>query len=384
MYELKDVLEIEIGIAHINHGLREASNFEEIEIRKIAKARNVDLFVGRFTGKFTEQKARDFRYSFFEDIMLKNGYTAILTAHHQGDLVETFLMREITGRALQSLQSIQAVRPFANGELIRPLLQFKKSEFDAPLYFEDQTNHGLAYFRNRVRNQIIPELSNENPKFSDGIADLSTEIEMAMTVINEKIESCSLIGENDNKISISDFLKESDSLKYFILRTYFAKFPQIQLSRAKLQELIHVIKRPQQYRSELNRDYFFVKTATSFYVEEKDYIIASDNWQDFIEILEENPHDKSYQVIHIPEKGKIEIRRRMPHDEILIRGKHKKLRKFFIDEHISLEDRNNFLILVENNVYAIANLACSDLSKVAKNDRMGRTLWVRPVLREEK
>lgn len=382
LYDAQKELHIELGMAHINHGVRKESDAEEEALHHIAVQKNVPFFVGRFTGKFTEKTARDFRYHFFEKIMKEEGYTALVTAHHQGDLVETVLMREITGRNLRSLQGIKEKRNFAGGELIRPLLSFTKNEFDAPLFFEDRTNQDNHYFRNRIRNQYIEELSHENPQFSAGIADLSDEIRLAFSVITDSIQHLCVITDNTKKVDLAIFLDQSEGLQYFILQEYLTCFPELQLTKAKVAELLHILRREQQYHAELNKDYLFIKNPHYFYLEKKGHF-ASNNWEEEIEILYEDPKDTSYLEVSIPQNGAIEIRRRLPHDEILINGNHKKLRKFFIEKHVPLEKRNNYLILVDQKIYAIVDLACSDLSKVAKNDKMKRILWVKPILGED-
>lgn len=374
LYDLREILQIEIGLAHVNHGLRKVSDNEEKELRKLAAERGVSIYVDRFTGKFTEQNARDFRYQFFANLMAENGYTVLLTGHHRGDDIETFLMREITGRPLRSLQGIAERQPFATGELIRPLLQFDKSEFDAPYFFDDVTNHGTDYFRNRVRNQLIPELTKENPQFSQAISSLSDEIRLALTVINDEIEKGNFIGE---KVDLQQFQSQTFAMQHFILQAYLAQFPDLEISKAKFNELLHILNRPQQYKAPLNKKLFFIKNNQSFYLTEK-----LEN-QD-LTVLSENPHDDSFMRVDLAATGDIEIRKRQPHDEILIHGHHKKLRKYFIEKHIPLEKRENFLILVDKKLYAIVDLVCSDLSIAAKNDKIKRTLWVKPVLREEK
>ena len=40
-----------------------------------------------------EEKAREARYRLMEDWCVKNGFYYLLTAHHQQDQAETFLMR---------------------------------------------------------------------------------------------------------------------------------------------------------------------------------------------------------------------------------------------------------------------------------------------------
>lgn len=66
LYKYREKLEIEILLAHINHGVRKESDFEEEELKKIAKKLGVKIFTSSFSGPFSEQKARDFRYTFFK------------------------------------------------------------------------------------------------------------------------------------------------------------------------------------------------------------------------------------------------------------------------------------------------------------------------------
>ena len=120
-----------------------------------------------------------------------------------------------------------------------------------------------------------------------------------------------------------------------------------------------------------------MKTKDHFYIEKRKLITAS------LEILSENPNDTSFMEVYLPLEGQLEIRKRQPGDQILINGHHKKLRKFFIDNHVPLQARENPLIFVEKKLYAIVGVACSDLSKELKNDKIRRILWVKPSIGEE-
>ncbi|XOW21121.1 tRNA lysidine(34) synthetase TilS [Lactococcus cremoris] len=291
-----------MGIAHINHGLRPESDFEEQSLRKMASDLEIPIFVDRFTGEFTEQKAREFRYHFFEKIMIAENYDVLLTAHHQGDVVETVLMRQITGRPLRSLQGIADCQTFAKGQLIRPLLKFTKEELDAAVFYEDSTNQGVDYFRNRIRISLFLNYK-ENPQFSQAISDLSSEIKMALTVINQRISELEII---DEKISYHKFISQTKELQHFILQAFFAQYPEIKVSKKKFEEILHIIRRPQQYSAQLNKDFQFVKTKDHFYIEKRKLITAS------LEILSENPNDTGFMEVYLPLEGQLEIRKRQP------------------------------------------------------------------------
>lgn len=60
-----------------------------------------------------------------------------------------------------------------------------------------------------------------------------------------------------------------------------------------------------------------------------------------------------------------------------------KITQVFIDNKVPLKARENPLIFVDKKLYAIVGLACSDLSKMLKNDKIRRILWVKPSIGEE-
>ena len=177
LYQNREELEIELGIAHVNHKQRPESNMEEKELSNFAQQLGVKFFSSNFSGDFSEEKARRFRYRFFEEIMLTEGYTALVTAHHADDQAETVFMRLIRGARLRHLSGMIDVQPFANGELIRPLLCFHKQDFPDILHFEDESNFQNDYLRNRIRNLYLPSLEKENPRFKDSLISLGKEVE---------------------------------------------------------------------------------------------------------------------------------------------------------------------------------------------------------------
>ncbi|GAB1375941.1 MULTISPECIES: tRNA lysidine(34) synthetase TilS [Lactococcus] len=377
LYTYRKELEVELFTAHVNYGLRDVADWEEEQLKQKMTELQIELEVAHYDSdeKFSEEAGRNMRYEFFRQVMADKNCTALVTAHHKGDQVETVLMREITGRRLRHLTGIPERQAFGTGELIRPLLTFSKADFDAEEYFEDVTNAGTDYLRNRVRNQYIPALTQENPQFSEAIVSMSQEITLAFSVIKDKIAELEIIKD---EINLKLFLRQSRALQHFILQEYLEKFPDLQVSKAKFSELLWIIERPQQYRSELSSAYFFVKNDQYFMIVPNQPFPKKE-----IEIRENDPKDASFMRVDLPMEGEIEIRKRQPGDYILINGHHKKLRKFFIEQHVPLEKRENLLILVEKDIYAITDLTVSDLSKALKNDKMKRTLWVKPTIRED-
>ncbi|GFH40506.1 tRNA lysidine(34) synthetase TilS [Lactococcus insecticola] len=370
LYRAKETLDIRLSVAHVNHKQRDASDNEEKALRAKMLELKIPFYTASFTGTFSEEKARHFRYDFFETIMEENSITALVTAHHKNDLTENFLIRQIRGSRLRYLTGMEEVQDFGDSrqklELIRPLLSFEKSEFNASDYFEDASNAGNDFLRNRVRNTYLPAFEKENPRFEENLTSLTDEIKRAMAIVTYSGRAFAAA----SKIDLIEFSREIDDLQYFILQEYIAKFPELEVSKAQFDELLHIIKRDGQYFHAISSDYNFVKDRYYFYIEERSKATEFETsltpfaTGDFAEIT-------------LPEHGQIVIRKREAGDRITVNGIDKKLRRYFIDQKISLKKRGNPLIVVENQIYGVLDVIDTDLSKSLKHDKMGRTLYYR-------
>ncbi|WP_460022954.1 tRNA lysidine(34) synthetase TilS [Lactovum odontotermitis] len=369
LYDLREKLDIELAVAHVNHKVRAESEREERFLREKMKKLEIPFFSAVFTGKFSEGAARKFRYHYFSEIMQKNGYNVLVTAHHQEDQAETVFMRLLTGRRLRYLGGIPERQGFAGGELIRPLLAFHKSELNgAADFFEDFTNHENNHLRNRVRNVYFPELSQENPQFSASLTDLSAEISRSMRLIRGQIDSLSIL---DDRIDLARFLAQDEDLQYFILQEYLMRFADLQLSKGQFEQILHIIRKSAQFSGRITNDYFFVKNVQEFYLTR-----SLEAWE--LEVVTENPNDSHYLAVNLPVNEKYAIRKRSPGDFIQIRGVNKALKKYFIDEKIALNQRDVPVIAVNSDIYAVPVLKMtSDLSNGLESATIKQRIWVR-------
>ncbi len=171
----------QIFVAHVNHKLRAQSDDEEAFLRAHLKRLNVPLFVATWPlaehpDHGIEAAARVFRYQFFKQVMRETSATVLATAHQEDEMVETGVMRLTAGHGFTEPLSIAWQRPFANGQLIRPLLGMSKATLRDYVqqrdltFFEDASNAELTTARNRVRHQLMPQLVRENPAFQTDFA----------------------------------------------------------------------------------------------------------------------------------------------------------------------------------------------------------------------
>src|SRR5699024_10316260 len=106
------------------------------------------------------------RYGFFRRIMDEEGYDKTALAHNMNDQAETILHRLLRGAGLNGLAGM---RPLREERYIRPLLEIRRSEIEAWLeekgfpFRIDSTNLLPDQTRNRIRLELLPELSKYNP-----------------------------------------------------------------------------------------------------------------------------------------------------------------------------------------------------------------------------
>ena len=377
-----DILDIELGIAHINHGQRDASLMEENYLRTLAEKWHLPIYVGYFTGIFSEKKARDFRYKFFKKIMEKEGYTALVTAHHAGDQAETIFMRWLRGSRLRHLTGIQPVQNFATGQLIRPLLTFKKSELEEVFYFEDESNQSKHYLRNRIRHEYLPQLQTENPQFNQALQDTAQDIKriyQAFSDLTSDIETTNL----------KEFQSQTPAVQYFLLENYLEKFSDLQITKEQFREVLEILRSPNEYHHYLKNNYELIKDKESFIIQ-KIHPKADEEVTAFVlqctgifeagslQFSLNQPLENPTQIIYLQKDKPVLIRKRQPGDRILLNGLSKKVRRYFIDQKISQKERETaWMILQDEKIYGISNIAISDLSKHLKNDIMRDTLYIK-------
>ena len=86
----------ELIVAHFNHRLREDSDQDAQLVKEYSQKYKLTYFISHWDKPASvnvEASARDARYQFFGDVMVKTNSDTLMTAHHLNDLGETVLMR---------------------------------------------------------------------------------------------------------------------------------------------------------------------------------------------------------------------------------------------------------------------------------------------------
>ena len=160
-------MDFSLEAVHINHQLRKESDGEAEFVKELCvrwgipcKIKKVDVeSYARLEGLCTEEAARDLRYRVFEEYKGKK----IALAHHENDQAETVLFHLFRGSGIRGLMGMQPVRD----RYIRPLLCVSKEEILCYIkendlkFVTDLSNFDTVYARNKIRQKLLPMAEKE-------------------------------------------------------------------------------------------------------------------------------------------------------------------------------------------------------------------------------
>ncbi len=149
---------LELIIAHFDHGIREDSAEDRKLVQKLAKHYDIPVVYrsGKLGSDASEATAREIRYKFLQQVQAEQGAEAIITAHHQDDMLETAIINMLRGTGRKGLSSLISTK-----QLVRPMLAWTKSDIleyareHNLAWYEDSTNADERYLRNYIRKHIL-------------------------------------------------------------------------------------------------------------------------------------------------------------------------------------------------------------------------------------
>ena len=200
---LHSQLDLQIAVAHVNFNLRgEESDADTRMVEQWCTEHNITLYQESFnTTEFAQQEgisiemaARDLRYNWFYTLMQEHGFNFLAIAHNANDNAETLLLNLTRGCGIEGIAGIrekvllqfqeeqeeeeenqqgseehEEQEQTAPQYIIRPLLCYSRQQiekyafkFKVP-YRTDSTNLLSDYSRNRIRNEVFPQLEKINP-----------------------------------------------------------------------------------------------------------------------------------------------------------------------------------------------------------------------------
>lgn len=403
--KLSRIINFKIYAMHINHMLRGAdADADEKRCSELCKELEVTCFTKKIdvlnysksNNLSVEQAGRELRYK--ELFLLKNELNAdsIATAHHYDDNVETILMRCIRGTGIDGLCGIDIKR---EDGIIRPLLYIKKAEITTYLnkneitYCIDKSNYENEYFRNKIRNLLLPNFTRINPDFDEIIIRLCNQAKIAVDKIEKELnyyKNHIIINDSSAKINIDMLYCAKNYIKPYIVRYMIDQIKSlINIEKKNIDSILSMPVSNTIWSIDLpghiiaKREYEFLKierikcdnvTEKSFkypIIYENENIIPKSGIKILLKKVDsfEKKYSSAYEkyIDYDKIKGNILVRNRQSGDKIYPIGLNgsTSIKKYFINNKVPKQQRDNILLLCdEENIIWIIGYALSDKYKV--------------------
>lgn len=157
-------------VAIVNYHLRTESDIECIALedycRKHDKVVHI-LDVSEPPKSNIEEECRKIRYEYFSMLCKNSDMDGVVVAHHQDDLIETYLMQKGRNNC-PTHYGMKKVTNIFGVEVYRPLLDYTKTElmeickkYNVP-YMIDRSNLTDDFLRNRIRHSVVSKMDKKH------------------------------------------------------------------------------------------------------------------------------------------------------------------------------------------------------------------------------
>jgi len=385
------------AVAHCNFNLRgEESDQDEAFVRQLALKYDKPIYCKSFKTKkiasergiSIEMAARDLRYEWFEEIRKNHHYDWVVVAHHLDDQAETFFLNLARGTGISGLTGMKAV----NGKVVRPLLFTTRKEIQQFVlendlaYREDSSNALTGFQRNKIRLQVLPLMEELNPSFRGGLQETISHLRDTYSIYNQAIEQAR--ERILRRRSADEFEICTDELKFLEpVATYlFEILKPFRFNGEVVNEIVNSLDgQPGKqffsptHRAVMDRGSIVVNKLTNvaqelYYLEEDCQCIKIpvDLTMESIEMTATFRIDTSPKTAMI-DKDKLQfpliLRRWRKGDYFQPLGMKgiKKLSDFFVDEKISLTDKENVWLLTNGEeIVWMVGIRMDDRYKITK------------------
>ena len=318
---------------------------------------------------------------------------ALLTAHHLDDNLETMLMHFFRGTGIHGLRGMLPKQ----GHIVRPLLFARKQELkqfaeDNKLsWVEDSSNAQDKYTRNYFRHQLIPLVQKIYPEAENNLtanlkrfAEMETLYQQAIAVHKNKLLEYK--PHDEVHIPVLKLLKSAPlhTIVYEIIKDY-------DFSSAQTEEVVNLLHsesgryvQSATHRIIKNRRWLIIAPAKS----EQAQIIAVETDEEkivfengsllFEQLAIDNKQLTNDPLIASLDSKEIQfpliLRKWKKGDYFYPLGlnKKKKLARFFIDQKLSLTDKEKVWVLESNKkIVWVVGLRIDDRFKITGNTKKG-------------
>jgi tRNA(Ile)-lysidine synthase len=369
----------ECVIAHCNFHLRiDESDRDELFVRNLAKELKVPYYHIDFeTTKYAnehkisiEMAARDLRYDWFYKLLIEIDAQAVAVAHHADDSIETLLMNLVRGTGLKGLTGIQP----RNHKVVRPLLCLTRLEIETYLirhdldHVEDSSNSTIDYQRNKFRNEVLPLLTEINPSVRQTLYESLKRFEGNFAIYQQAVDNImeEIVHKKSGMVKMDiELIKKQvniPTLMFELLHQFGFGTSSIEQITEQLEGESGKVFYSDTHRLLKDRKYLII-SAKEKQISEEYWIITQNEFEivlPFLMTMRTLPITSDFQVskdlnrIHVDSSKltfPLQLRRWKDGDTFYPFGmkQQKKLSDFFIDNKLSLLQKEKSWLLVTGN-----------------------------------
>ncbi len=219
---------------HVDHALQAESGQWVEACRVRCETLEVSLSVVTLSGEpapgeSVEAWARTARYEAFARHL--GPHDVVLTAHHEDDNAETFLLNALRGSGAAGLRGIAPSRALGRGWLCRPLLGIatkRLAQYAARrqlTWDEDPMNAALNFDRSYLRHQVVPTLRSHWPAWAQTLsrsARLQREGVLAIDRLADEILDAAGLSRT-TQLSCEVLAAQAPEVRGAVLRRWIAR-----------------------------------------------------------------------------------------------------------------------------------------------------------------
>ena len=373
-----------------------------VDVASLAEKRGISI----------EEAGRAARFRAFESASKRyaNGYPLasfkVALAHHMDDNVETVLLNLARGSGLNCVTGMAAQTSHGNMTVIRPLLCMQRKDIEKYIsenalpYVDDSSNFSDVYTRNKIRLNVMPQLQKVNSRACEHINETASALAQIQEYMEKQVSSAmdSTVDIRENSIAIDTraLRQQEAAIQTGIVYKCIGRLAGTlkDISRINVRDVISLMDKQTGRRIELPYNLTAVRSYDNIILrketeiqrnaERRDYesvplhmvmdshvnislkdianggrtFIMADGGTISFSIIEvndsnrdqltqKNIYNKVFDCDTI--KGSLILSRALPDDEIKFAGGTKTLKKYFTDEKIPWEIRNQLLVLKDVN-----------------------------------
>ena len=385
------------SIANCNYKLRgQYSDCDERFIIKKAKINKVKYHTKEFDiskinfkkSQSVQMKCRQLRYEWFNKLSKKYEYDFVLTAHHLNDSIETFFINLFRGTGIEGLAGI----PIKRDKFIRPLLfatknsileYAKKNDIE---YRLDKSNESKSYKRNKIRADLIPIISNISENYEEifykSFKNLKNLSNTYQNLIKLEIKKIMIQKFDKVYLSLSKIkgLKEDNLIVYEAIKDYGFANSSNNIIRAYLQKKSGKLFYSKHHRLLVDRDKLIINK-----IKKDQYFVPIKIFKRDLQIdspikikfstsnkisFTDDPFSESFDFDKL--RFPLLLRNWHKGDKFIPLGmkNFKKLSDFFIDEKISISEKDaTWLLFSESNLVWVIGKRIDDRFKVTSKTK---------------